>query len=115
MMTKKKNNAEKKVAALALSGEMTIQRIAEIKKQLSEILAETNELALDLKDVNRADLTFLQLLCSAHRTAQSSGKKIHCSEVSEAVDQAISDAGFVRDNMGCGQDCTDSCLWMEEN
>lgn len=113
-MAKKESTAEGKASGLELSGDMTIQRIAALKAQVSEALAGSDKLVLKLKDVERADLTFLQLLCSAHRTAVSSGKILCCDEVSEAVDQAISDAGFIRDNMGCGQDCTDSCLWLED-
>lgn len=112
-MNKKINAGAGKTSELQLSGELTIQQIAEVKAQVCGALADADELVLNLKGVVRADLTFLQLLCSAHRTAQLSGKILCCDEVSQAVNSAISDAGFIRDNMGCGQDCTDSCLWFE--
>ena len=98
---------------LDLNGELTIQRIAELKQQLCSALQDADGLVLNLKEVSRADLTFLQLLCSAHRSAQAAGKFLRCEGVSAAVDKAVSDAGFLRGNMACGQDCSDSCLWIE--
>jgi len=112
-MTKKKAAGTKKSVELALDGDLTIQSIAELKTQLGEALDGTKSLVLNLKNVGRVDLTFLQLLCSAHRTAHRSGKLMQLIEVPEAVDSAVLTAGFVRENMACGQECADSCLWKE--
>lgn len=112
-MSKKASAATQKRADLLFDGEVTIQRVAELKTQLSEALAGTDCLTLNLKDVSRADLTFLQLLCSAHRTAQKAGKEMCLAEIPDAVEKAVADAGFIRENMGCGQECSDNCLWIE--
>lgn len=112
-MSKKKDAGTEKSVELALDGALTIQRIAELKTQLAEALNGTDGLVLNLKDVDRVDLTFLQLLCSAHRAAHQASKFMTLVEVSEAVDNAVTTAGFVRENMACGQECSDSCLWME--
>jgi ABC-type transporter Mla MlaB component len=112
-MSKKKAAASKESMALALDGDMTIQRIAEIKTQLVETLNGTDSLVLNLKKVTRVDLTFLQLLCSAHRTAHQARKTLELAEVPELVDIAVTTAGFVRENMACGQECSEICLWKE--
>ena len=112
-MSKKKTPKTEEYVELALAGEQTIQRIAELKKQLLAALKEQDRMAINLQDVTRADLTFLQLLCSAHRTAQRSGKRLSVANLSAAVVTAVTDAGFVRNNMACGQDCSDTCLWSE--
>lgn len=112
-MSKNKTAKTDEGTELALSGEQTVQRIGELKKQLLSALEETGRLAINLQDVARADLTFLQLLCSAHRTAQQSGKRMSVINISSAVVTAVTDAGFIRNNMACGQDCSDSCLWSE--
>lgn len=112
-MSKKSKTKAGEIMDVKLEGELTIQRVAELKTCLVAALDDSDGLVIDLKDVGRADLTFLQLLCSAHRTAQRVGKFVKLSEVSEAVDNAVTAAGFLRDNMACGQECSDSCLWME--
>lgn len=112
-MSKKKAATNKESVALALDGDLTIQGIAELKAQLVETLSGTDSLVLNLKDVAKVDLTFLQLLCSTHRTAHQGGKTLELHEVPELVDAAVTMAGFVRENMACGQECSESCLWKE--
>lgn len=104
---------KKKGMELAFEGELTIQKVADLKVQLVEALGAHEGLVVNLKDVSRADLTILQLFCSAHRTAQQAGKFFKLTNVSEAVEKAVTDVGFLRDNMACGQECDDSCLWVE--
>ena len=111
-MSKKDKASE--VMELSFEGEVTIQKAVEIKLQLVAALESSGGLVLNLQEVSMADLTFLQLLCSAHRTAHNSGKSMRLTNVSEAVDSAVNMAGFVRDNMSCGQGCSDNCLWLED-
>lgn len=96
-----------------LSGEQTIQQIGALKNEITQALQEHDQLALNVTDVSRADLTFLQLLCSAHRTATMMKKRLSVVNLSQGIEMAVADAGFVRDDMGCGQECADSCLWLE--
>ncbi|PLX94422.1 MAG: hypothetical protein C0619_02980 [Desulfuromonas sp.] len=112
-MSNKKTPKKEEYSELVLSGEQTIQKIGELKKQLLIALEEHDRLVINLQDVARADLTFLQLLCSAHRTARQFGKHLSVANISAAVVSAVTDAGFVRNNMACGQDCSDTCLWSE--
>ncbi|HKJ05822.1 MAG TPA: STAS domain-containing protein [Geopsychrobacteraceae bacterium] len=108
-----KKAGTEKVVELSFEGELTIPKAAELKVQLVEALENSGGVSLNLKNVTQADLTFLQLLCSAHRTAYKAGKVMMLTEVSEAVDREVIAAGFIRDNMSCGQDCSDNCLWLE--
>jgi len=108
----KKAKADK-IVELSFEGELTIPKVAELKVQLVKALEKSGGMSLNLKNVTRADLTFLQLLCSAHRSAYKAGKVMMLTDVSEAVDSEVIAAGFIRDNMSCGQNCSDSCLWLE--
>lgn len=102
-----------KIMELTFDGELTIHRVAELKTRLAEALQAADGLVIDLGGASRADLAFLQLFCSAHRTAQRAGKFVKLAGMSAAVDTAVTAAGFLRDNMTCGQGCSERCLWME--
>lgn len=102
-----------KIMELTFDGELTIQRVAELKTRLAEALHAADGLVIDLDGASRADLAFLQLFCSAHRTAQRTGKFMKLAGMSEAVDSAVSATGFLRDNMTCGQGCSERCLWVK--
>ena len=112
-MSEKAEAKVEKIVELIFDGDLTIQRVAELKTRLVAALDDSDGLVIDLKDAGRADLSVLQLLCSAHRTARGVGKFVKLSMLSEAVDNAVTTAGFLRDNMTCGQECSDGCLWTK--
>lgn len=98
---------------LTLDGELNIQNVADLKIQLAEALEKCESLSLDLENVSRIDLTTLQLLCSVHRTGWTHGKPVRISKTSDAVESAVDIAGLLRENMKCGQECSDNCLWLK--
>ncbi|HEY7745033.1 MAG TPA: hypothetical protein VIA07_01760, partial [Desulfuromonadales bacterium] len=58
------------------------------------------------------DPAFLQLLCSAHRTAVAAGKCLSLDAGSSSTFQRqLEDAGFVR-HIGCLLDCNNNCIWV---
>ncbi|MEW5772589.1 MAG: STAS domain-containing protein [Thermodesulfobacteriota bacterium] len=78
---------------LALSGDFTVAEAAGLKESLAQALEACQELAVDLSRVSRVDLTFLQLLRSAHVTLVQRGKALGCQGgtppvVAEAADRA---------------------------
>lgn len=98
---------------LTLDGELSIQNVADLKVQLAEALENCESLTLDLENVSRVDLPTLQLLCSVHRTGWAHGKPVKISKTSEAVESAVNISGLLRENMKCGQECSDNCLWLK--
>lgn len=54
---------------LLLRGNLTIEHAGEIKKELLSAFEQTDRLVLAIESNVIADLSFLQLLCAAHRTA----------------------------------------------
>lgn len=98
-------------AILTLDGDLTIERAAEIKKALVIALDNTDRLFVDLEKVSEADLSCLQLLCSAHRMSVSMNKRLMLSgKRSEAFRNLCKAAGFQR-HTGCVLDTQESCLW----
>ncbi len=98
---------------LTLGGELTIEQAVEIKKALLTALGSTDYLILDFEKVIEADLTCLQLLCSAHRMSVRLNKRLILSgKRSEAFRNLCKTAGFQR-HTGCIHDTQESCLWKE--
>ncbi|HKZ16290.1 MAG TPA: STAS domain-containing protein, partial [Geobacteraceae bacterium] len=61
---------------LTIGGEMGIEFASELKSGFADALEAVTSLELDLTDVTTASLCCLQLLCSAHRAAVQSGKRL---------------------------------------
>lgn len=98
---------------LTLHGALTIQRITELKEAVLKSLNSHSHLEIKLEDVRQVDLSFLQLLCSAHKTALSLGKDFTLSSPRpDLFQKTVHDAGFTR-RVGCHQDPCKYCLWKE--
>lgn len=98
-------------AMLILDGEVTVERAEELRKNLIRCLEEADEVIVDLEKVAGVDLSCLQLLCSAHRTAAAAGKGLVLGRtVPEVFTRAIRDAGYWRHG-GCTWYARTSCLW----
>ena len=108
------NGADKPDARiLTVKGEMTIQNASEIRSALLEAFADVEVLSLDMAEVTEIDLTGLQLLCAAHRTATTDKKSFCISGTdNETVKSMIRDAGFDR-HTGCVHDIDKTCIWVE--
>ncbi len=99
---------------LTIAGAMTIQRAAEIKGLLADALARSDRLAIDLDGVTEVDLSGLQLLCSAQRTASQSRKHVaFAGPTPEIFRRAAADAG-VCVRSGCGAEDPGKCPWKGE-
>lgn len=95
-MTPKKNES-RKAGTVALTGDLTITRAAEILSILKESLQANDEVRITLQDVSSVDLSCLQLLCSAHRTAAAAGQVLNLvAPVPEVLRQLIRQKGFKR-------------------
>ena len=91
----------------SVATEWTVWQAPEIRTALLEQLAAQGPFELDLGEVDEVDLTGLQLLCSAHRTATARGKEFRVTRWSEAFERAVETAGFHRH-----QGCSEGCLWI---
>lgn len=95
-----------------LSGSLSVCRARQIKDLLLTAIGQ-NRLTVVRVDVDaEVDAAFLQLLCSAHRTAVAAGKCLSLAiGRSAACERHLQWAGFVR-HSGCLLDCNNNCIWV---
>jgi anti-anti-sigma regulatory factor len=99
---------------LLLRGELTIRRATEIREMLLTLVGQNTSIVIRIDEAAEVDPAFLQLLCSAHRTAISAGKCLSLDVGSSSTFQRqLADAGFVR-HIGCLLDCINNCIWVAE-
>ena len=109
-----KNKDDEKTTRLCFEGELTIKRASEIRGQIIESLSKFQHVEVEIGDVANVDLSYLQLMCSAHRFAAKNGKKITLINQDGSLFSEIKlIAGFVT-GKECGFDRKNNCLWMEE-
>lgn len=99
---------------LAMGGALTIEDAAELKIAIVDALGATSRLVLDLAQVATADLCCLQLFCSAHRTAERSGKILEFGNAGQGFAGGLEEAGYVR-HVGCLQGACSDCLWTAKS
>jgi len=103
-----------KVAVLAVSGPVTVERACELKEILMKALHGADQVVFELEGMTQVDLSCLQMLCSAHRTATRLNKRITLGKVRpEVFSKAVECGGFER-HTGCVLDTAKSCLWVKE-
>lgn len=96
---------------LQWSGDLTIRRIAELKVEVQGALQEATSVAIEIAPEAECDMTLLQLLCAAHRTAGRQEKTLTLyGNFSEQFKMVMNLAGFAR-HVGCALDVCDNCLW----
>lgn len=99
------------MVTLQWSGDLTIRRIAELKEQVEQALATATHIYIKIGADAKSDMTVLQLLCAAHRTAARQGKSLQlCGEIPEQFRVVMNLAGFSR-HIGCARDKTGCCMW----
>ena len=97
-----------------LKGTLTIQEVAELKTLLQQALSQSDRVVVDCSQAQKMDFPWLQLLCSAHRTAARAGKSLTLANLSGALKELKMEAGFDR-HCSCPQsDAPDNCLWVED-
>ena len=94
----------------AVATEWTVWQAPDIRAMFLDRLPAQGALELDLGEVTEVDLVGLQLLCSAHRTANARGQEFRVSRWSAAFEPVIESAGFPR-HQGCGE----GCLWIRRS
>lgn len=102
-----------KTGRMVMTGALTLDQIGQIRDTLRKALADVKTLVVDVEGASEIDLTFLQLLCSAHRSATAANKSLSLSGGhNPAMQKAIADNSYAR-TTGCRLDKTNTCLWVE--
>jgi ABC-type transporter Mla MlaB component len=99
--------------SLSFAGNLTIEHAAELQTFLMESLNRRDRLHLVFENVTEVDISFLQLLCSAHRTAVKTNKTLMLDgHRPEPLRLAVIGGGFGRQE-GCVLDVQQTCIWKE--
>ncbi len=98
---------------LTLDGELTVSRAEEFRMQLIKAIIDADRVFVDFGRVEDVDLSCLQLLCSAHRSAGRMKRSLAVSAAwPEPFKKAVADAGYAR-HTGCRFDVDNSCIWVK--
>jgi anti-sigma B factor antagonist len=90
----KSGKPKRDVARLALDGELTIARAAELKSQLVPPLAQGGALEIDLSKVTELDTAGVQLLLLAQRTAAANDVELRFVGHSRVVANVVALLGL---------------------
>lgn len=95
-------------AVVAVGGRLTASQAGRLRAALLEAFDGSLQVEVALQDVTEADLSFLQLLCAAQRTAaaRAVGFTLSGLEGAEPVRRLIAAAGA---KSGIG--CPEGCVW----
>jgi anti-anti-sigma regulatory factor len=97
---------------VTLSGNLTLTEAEDLRMILIKAIINVDQVFLTFGEIQDIDLSCLQLLCSAHRSAIRMNKTVAFSGPwTEPFRRVVHQAGYAR-SVGCSLDCTGSCIWM---
>lgn len=91
-------------AIVRLNDEVTIENAADLKMILIKAFDEADQIMLDVSNLSATDITCLQLICSANKTAAELDKQLTLTGHSEVLKNTADLAGFTsywENNMVC--------------
>jgi len=99
---------------LTIGGELTVGSAGKLKQALIDEFERTDSLRLKFSDVKKADITVIQLLCAAHKSAQKKDKQVTVSGngFPAAIWDTANSIGMFGD-VYCS--ASDVCLYSEEH
>lgn len=100
---------------LKLEGYMGVERAADLKESILHALGSAERLYVDVENITSLDLSCLQVLCSAHRTAVSMNKEFAIKgTLPEVFTEVAESSGFMLQK-GCTKETEGTCLWVRDS
>lgn len=97
---------------LYIRGEVTVQNATEVFQTMKVALDTGKSIVVDTGDITESDVSFLQMICSLHRSCVRTGRTmILASPASPAFLSAVASAGYFR-LKGCQFAGSIPCLWQ---
>jgi len=106
----KKNEHKSRIS---VSGPLSIEFVGQLHEVLSDELKGNKSVSLDLSKVSLVDVAGLQLLCSAHKYARTSGGDITLDKTTDDFLDQIDRSGFIH-YKGCPEEF-EPCLWSRKD
>jgi len=93
-------------------GRLTIENAAEFSRILREALEASKNVAIEFEPAVEIDITGVQVLCSACKSAARSGSTFSChGPQPEALEGIITSSGAER-NAVCKHNNNSTCIWF---
>jgi len=106
----KKNDRE----VLTVSGALTVKHAKALRAAFLEALRNAPAVEVNVEMINDLDVTFAQLVCSAHRMAAGLNKQMTITGIEqERFSRMLGRSGFFR-HIGCHESTRKSCLWLHD-
>ena len=97
---------------IEFSGSLTVARAVEVREALLQAMAPGEDVEVVIGDIAAVDLTFLQILCAAHRAAVERGRQVCLAkDLPALLQQTIDISGFAR-HESCPRGGSAPCLWQ---
>ena len=97
---------------LTVSGALTMKHARVLKDAFLEALHNAPAIEVNVENIGDLDVTFAQLVCSAHRTAADLHKQMTITGLEEEqFSQMLGRFGFFR-HIGCHESTRKTCLWL---
>lgn len=104
----KKNGRE----VLTVSGALTVKHAKALKTAFLEAVRNAPSVEVEVEKIDDVDVTFVQLVCSAHRMAADLNKQMTITGLEqERLSEMLGRFGFFR-HIGCHESTRKSCLWL---
>ncbi|MFL9823400.1 STAS domain-containing protein [Rhodoplanes sp. SY1] len=105
-------NAVPEVAVVDLAGAQTVRTIAAAHERLRAELDRADAVRIRLDDVSEFDLTLVQLVLAARRSARAAGKSLDLAAPARgALRRALDRAGFLATDPA--DPCGGAAFWLQ--
>lgn len=93
--------------------DLTVARAGEFKDALVSSLAKAQEIEINLEGVANIDLSCLQVMCAAHRSAAKEGKSLIIKDPTLAAFVDAKELAGFNYTKPCRHVSTGDCLWID--
>ncbi|PLX68934.1 MAG: hypothetical protein C0603_04415 [Denitrovibrio sp.] len=98
---------------LVVGGNLTVENITKFHKQLCDLYKEVNELVISIQKGAQFDLTFVQIICTAHRDFNAADKKLCMDGDLNGLFIKTDEIGYTR-HKGCSIDKNHNCVLVKK-
>lgn len=95
-----------------IEGALTLPSITEIRDALLRTVQNADDIVIDLREVAELDVSGLQVICAAHKSAIRLGKRLALAAPRTTVMEIAGRAGYARQS-SCISGADGRCLWEE--